>query len=324
LNHRLFKPTALLFAIAGLCLGRAGFVLVRARWYDAVEKQRLREESWGGPARAGLLHGGLARRCRQAALAGRSWARLEADGMELSAPVVEGVGREQLLRAVGHLPGSAFPGEAGNVVLAGHRDMHFAPLRNAAVGDRLSLITPDGTFDYAVTTVSIVDPSAVGIERPTTRPMLTLITCYPFEYLGPAPYRMVVRALMTEGSSERVALRPRPGQRRVGKGDAAPEHVVDVGAQAEAAEQESREPDHQKPLKEPGDLGPAVEKGGTGSEHEDRRHGLGEAARPGCRSEGQRAATCSDPGIADDFEGVESRHEDVPLEALSEGKKTPL
>jgi sortase A len=101
--------------------------------------------------------------------------------------------------AVGHLPGSAFPGEPGNVVLAGHRDMHFAPLRRVEVGDRLSLITPDGTFEYVVNAVSIVDPHEVEIERPTDRPVLTLITCYPFEYLGSAPYRLVVRASMASG-----------------------------------------------------------------------------------------------------------------------------
>jgi sortase A len=101
--------------------------------------------------------------------------------------------------AVGHLRGSAFPGERGNVVLAGHRDLHFSVLRDIELGDNLSLITPDGTFRYVVSNVAIVQADAVEVERPTARPVLTLITCYPFSYLGPAPRRLIVRAFMTAG-----------------------------------------------------------------------------------------------------------------------------
>jgi LPXTG-site transpeptidase (sortase) family protein len=165
LSLRSFPLTALLLAASSACLGYAGLILGEARWFDVTEQERLRRESWGEPT--GSLHGSLAVRCRQAAAQGRSWARIRADRVALSAPVVEGTGRGQLRLAVGHLPGSAFPGERGNVVLAGHRDMHFAPLRKVQVGDRLSLITPDGTFEYVVTGVSIVDPYEVEIEQAT-------------------------------------------------------------------------------------------------------------------------------------------------------------
>jgi LPXTG-site transpeptidase (sortase) family protein len=167
-----------LFAVAVASLGSAGFIVLDARLFDARERQRVREWSAGGPRAPGPLASLASRRLAEA---GESWGRLEA-----------------LRRAVGHVPGTAFPGEAGNVVLAGHRDMHFRPLHDARRGDLLRLVTPDGTFVYRVDDLEVVDPGHTEVMQSTAVPQLTLITCYPFSYVGPAPQRFVVRASLLQ------------------------------------------------------------------------------------------------------------------------------
>ena len=182
-----------LFAVAVASLGSAGFIVLDARLFDARELQRAREWSAGGPRAPGPLASLASRRLAEA---GQSWGRLEAAHLGLSAAVIEGIESRALDRAVGHVPGTAFPGEAGNVVLAGHRDMHFRPLHDARRGDLLRLVTPDGTFVYRVDDLAVVDPGQTEVMQATARPQLTLITCYPFSYVGPAPQRFVVRATL--------------------------------------------------------------------------------------------------------------------------------
>jgi sortase A len=93
------------------------------------------------------------------------------------------------------VPATALPGEIGNVVLAGHRDSFFRPLKAVREGDKVTLTTPEGTFDYDVTSTEVVGPERTDLVAPSIGPTLTLITCYPFNYVGPAPDRFVVRAL---------------------------------------------------------------------------------------------------------------------------------
>jgi sortase A len=95
---------------------------------------------------------------------------------------------------VGHLPKTAFPGEPGNVVLAGHRDSFFSDLGEVRSGDRVRITTPDGVFEYRVDSRRVVSPEQTEVLTATGLPTLTLITCYPFDYLGLAPKRYVIRA----------------------------------------------------------------------------------------------------------------------------------
>jgi sortase A len=120
--------------------------------------------------------------------------RLEIPQLGLNAMVQEGVDAGTLRRAVGHLPGTALPGERGNVALAGHRDTFFRPLRNIRHNDLIELETLQGNYRYRVESAKIVRPSDVTVLQPTGRDTLTLITCYPFYYVGSAPKRFVVRA----------------------------------------------------------------------------------------------------------------------------------
>jgi sortase A len=115
--------------------------------------------------------------------------------VELSAVVLHGSDDQTLRRGPGHLEDTAMPGQAGNVVIAGHRDSFFRPLRKVRLGDDLFLDTPDGRLQYRVTRLRVVQPRDLSVLAPTDEEVLTLITCYPFGLLGSAPDRFVVRAV---------------------------------------------------------------------------------------------------------------------------------
>ena len=132
-----------------------------------------------------------------------SWlARLEAPSVRLTATVLEGSDDRTLRRAAGHIEYTPPPGKPGNIGIAGHRDTTFRALRGVKVGDPLLLTTADRTYEYRVSRTWIVEPAAVEVLDPTERPALTLVTCYPFSFIGSAPKRYIVRA-------DLVAERPR-------------------------------------------------------------------------------------------------------------------
>jgi sortase A len=126
--------------------------------------------------------------------------RIEIPRLGLSNMIVEGVAEPELRRGVGHIPGTPLPGEPGNVAIAGHRDTFFRPLRNICLNDSIQLITLDGTYQYHVISTQIVDPSDVQVLNPTRRDTLTLVTCYPFYFVGSAPKRFIVRAVRSTAS----------------------------------------------------------------------------------------------------------------------------
>ena len=124
--------------------------------------------------------------------------RLEIPSLDISAMVLEGADDRTLRVAVGHLPGTARPGAPGNVVLAAHRDTFFQSLENIHKGDWITLTTPRGRHHYRVEETVVVNPDNTEVLRVSTRPTVTLITCYPFHFVGPAPQRFVVRARESE------------------------------------------------------------------------------------------------------------------------------
>ena len=128
--------------------------------------------------------------------AGEVVGRLDIPRLSLSTVVFEGADEDVLDRGAGHLPGSALPGEHGNTVLAAHRDTFFRPLRNIREGDVVKIHTPPGDSVYIVKSARVVEPDEVDVLKPTAEPALTLITCYPFRYIGSAPERFVVRAVL--------------------------------------------------------------------------------------------------------------------------------
>jgi sortase A len=120
--------------------------------------------------------------------------RIEIERLGVSAVVVEGTGDPVLQRAAGHIAGTALPGQPGNVGIAGHRDTFFRPLRNIRRDDVITVTTPHGAYRYRVVSTKIVSPENLSVLNPDGAEVLTLVTCYPFYFVGPAPQRFIVRA----------------------------------------------------------------------------------------------------------------------------------
>lgn len=126
--------------------------------------------------------------------AGTPLALMRIPKLSLEVPVLEGTDPITLNSGAGRIPGTAFPGQAGNIGIAGHRDGFFRALKDIQPGDVIQLITPQRTVTYTVETIQITVPTDVTVLRQDTRSELTLVTCYPFYYIGPAPKRYIVRA----------------------------------------------------------------------------------------------------------------------------------
>jgi sortase A len=109
--------------------------------------------------------------------------------------VEEGVDSGTLSRAIGHIPGTAFPGERGNVGIAGHRDTFLRALRDLHPNDKIDFTTRTGRFHYTVESLTVVEPTDVSVLKSTGRQALTIVTCFPFNYIGNAPRRFIVHAV---------------------------------------------------------------------------------------------------------------------------------
>jgi sortase A len=130
--------------------------------------------------------------------AGALLGRLEAPSVQMSAVVLEGSDDGTLSRGAGHIEDTPFPGQSGNIGIAGHRDTVFRPLRNIKVGDPLALTTADSTYRYRVSRTLIVGPDDVYVLDTTKEPTLTLVTCYPFDFIGHAPKRFIIQATLAQ------------------------------------------------------------------------------------------------------------------------------
>lgn len=196
-----------LFLVVGfLCLGYVGFTMAQAHFYQSYESYQLEESIRGrGATASGYLQSFLHPIEAPAPISIRQEApallsdpgligRVEISRLDISAMVREGVDAATLSRAVGHVPSTPLPGAAGNVAIAAHRDTYFRNVRNIRNGDRIRMVTPKGTYEYIVDSLKIVEPTEVNVLDPTPEPAITLVTCYPFNYIGSAPKRFIVRA----------------------------------------------------------------------------------------------------------------------------------
>jgi sortase A len=181
-----------LLTLGALCMAVFAGAELRAWRFSRSEDARLRPLLQGADA----LSAGRARATVQP---GRAFGRLEFPARGYSALVAEGVDDETLRLAIGHLPGTAFPGEPGNVALAGHRDSFFRVLKDVGTDEEVRFRTPDGVFSYRIESRSVLEPSRVDVVAARAEaPLLTLVTCYPFGFIGPAPLRYVVRARLQQ------------------------------------------------------------------------------------------------------------------------------
>jgi sortase A len=119
---------------------------------------------------------------------------LSIDKLKIQVPVYNGTEEVNLNRGVGRIKGTARINGDGNLGIAGHRDGFFRPLKDIVVGDSMDLLTATGMVNYKVTSIVIVDPSDVSVLAPTEKNSITLVTCYPFYYVGHAPKRYIVKA----------------------------------------------------------------------------------------------------------------------------------
>src|SRR5262245_48619014 len=140
--------------------------------------------------------------------AGTPLAELSIPRIGLSLVVLQGSDEQTLRKGLGHIEDTSLPGESGNVAIAGHRDSFFRPLRNIQVGDDIMLDIPGRRVHYRVSAYRVVGSTEVSVIAPTTDAVLTLVTCYPFWFVGSAPDRFVVRANLVEDERKSAADAP--------------------------------------------------------------------------------------------------------------------
>ena len=208
-----------IFAVGAL--GSAGWMQLDAYLYQRSADKALVGDSAVSPAPAiaprERAHSALP---RKAIPAGTPIARLIVPRLGISVVVAEGTDSTTLRRAIGRIPSSAMPGEPGNVALAGHRDTFLRPLADIRAGDTLVLESPSARYAYRVESIEIVEPHDTRVLGDADYPALTIVTCYPFRYVGPAPQRFVVHARQIEDMAQDEASCPDEAQQplRAGEG----------------------------------------------------------------------------------------------------------
>jgi sortase A len=197
------------FAIGILALTYAISVLLDARLYQEYQTSRFKQglknngESISNnghldlPSLPGMLQKSEPVGTGAFDIGGRDgtpFGRIEISRIGLGAMILEGTDGATLRRAVGHISGTARPGQLGNLALAAHRDTFFRPLRNIRRDDVITLATYDGSYSYQVDSTMVVKPEDTYVLDDSGEAILTLVTCYPFEFVGSAPRRFIVRA----------------------------------------------------------------------------------------------------------------------------------
>jgi sortase A len=196
------------FAVTVLAVCYCTFVLVDSWAFQAYQSWRFERALQNAqtaappsPPPSGLPFASQAAadRARAASLgidglAGSPLGRIEINSIGVVAMIMEGVDGKTLRLAVGHIPGTPLPGQRGNVALAGHRDTFFRGLRNIHINDEITLTTLHGAYSYSVDSTQVVEPTDTQVLNSTADDFLTLVACYPFYFVGPAPKRFIVRA----------------------------------------------------------------------------------------------------------------------------------
>lgn len=192
-THRFLRWSRNAFLVAGvLLLGYSGFVLLDMKLYQAHQASRFEQELES--ARSPIARTGGARNLSVAPASGGALGKIEIVRIGLSAMIMEGTDGRTLRQAVGHIRGTPLPGQQGNIAIAGHRDTFFRPLRNVEKDDEITLTTLDGSSRYLVDFTKVVAPEDTQVLGNSGNATLTLVTCYPFYFVGPAPRRFIVRA----------------------------------------------------------------------------------------------------------------------------------
>jgi len=190
-KRRILRVSGTLLILSGMTLlGWYGASRVRTYLYQQRRLADLNRQMMQPPARRAIVAAP-----REGALLGS----VHIPRVGVSSVIIEGSDEQDLALSVGHIPGTAIPGQDGNVALAAHRDSFFRGLEKIRQGDDILLTTPQGTQLYEVDSTRVVMPKDVYVLDDVGRPVLTLVTCYPFHFIGDAPQRFIVQARLRGG-----------------------------------------------------------------------------------------------------------------------------
>ena len=198
----------LLIVVGVLCVSYYTYTYAEARFYQAFEDRELDKilNSASSAAPAAATEVAPVQASQRTVPTGTTVGRIEIPRLGVSAVIRAGSDARTLRLAVGYIPGTSLPGDAGNVGLAGHRDTFFRKLRDINPDDEIRVTTKEGVFHYYVQRTTIVMPQDVWVLDRTSYPALTLVTCYPFNYIGSAPKRFIVRAALGTSESPAAAV----------------------------------------------------------------------------------------------------------------------
>ncbi|MGA3372958.1 MAG: class D sortase [Terracidiphilus sp.] len=186
--RRFLRWTRRLFLITGiLAISYVALTLLNARLYQDAASHVLEQQMHADEQHA-------VSRSKPTVKEGDTLGKMEIPRLGFSVVVLQGTTSKTLLLGVGHIEGTALPGEAGNIGIAGHRDTYFRVLKDIRANDEIRLQTASGISSYEVDWIQITDPGDGGIVANSNESALTLVTCYPFHYIGAAPERFVVHA----------------------------------------------------------------------------------------------------------------------------------
>lgn len=177
-----------LFLVGFVCLGIYAAATVQSWWHQKQLENEFEQQMYK-PAPMEKTASAV-RKLKEGELVGR----LEIPKLDVSVMVMEGIGSRTLRLGAGRIPGTATPWTTGNMGIAAHRDTFFRPLGDLQKDDTITFTTVDGTREYKVTSTQIVKPEDTHVLKPTGKDTITLVTCYPFYYVGPAPQRFIVQA----------------------------------------------------------------------------------------------------------------------------------
>ena len=181
-----------LLIVGVLTLAYAGFELLDANLFQAHQIRQFQQQLKN--IRPAMATTGSNKAARATAPSNEPLGEIEIARLGVAAMILEGTDERTLRHAVGHIAGTPFPGQKGNVAIAGHRDTFFRALRNVRHGDEITLTTLNGSYLYGVDAMQVVGPEDTQVLNDSGDSILTLVTCYPFYFVGPSPKRFIVRA----------------------------------------------------------------------------------------------------------------------------------
>jgi LPXTG-site transpeptidase (sortase) family protein len=189
--------------LVAIAAGAAILVYVASQYWTMYSEQRWLAHEWDQQQSVAATHTNIP---------DDGLTRISIPRINLDAVIVEGTSHKALLRGPGHLKGTPSPGEVGNAVISGHRDTFFRHIYELNKGDIVTVQRNGQTFDYKVTGKEIVQPTDISVLDPSRDARLTLITCYPTYYIGPAPKRLVVFAKLADEKQAKVETDTTPAK----------------------------------------------------------------------------------------------------------------